>query len=304
MDLQQLEAFVHVVDAGGFSRAAVVLNRAQPTLSRQVAQLEASVGQRLLERTGRGAAPTEAGRLLLAHARTMLETARRARAELRELSDSPAGRIAVGLPPRLARAHGAELVQRFRARFPRAVIAVTEGLSLHLHEWLIAGRLELALLFDPPGSPLLDCRLLTREAMWLVAPPRGKPLPTRIGLAALADYPMVLPSAPNAIRSLVDAALRPRRIVLDVVAEVGAVQTVVALVTQGLGCTVLPESALLQAGGGALPRCHIGPPAIRNSLVLAQPKARAATRLTRETAELLAGLVRSNERTTTRSVTT
>lgn len=291
MDLQQLETFVHVVEAGSFSRAAVVLNLAQPTLSRQVALLEKDLGQRLLVRTGRGAAPTDAGLALLVHARTMLDLARRARDELREMQASPAGRVAVGLPPRLAQAYSAGLVQRFRTRFPRGVIAVTEGLSLHLHEWLIAGRLDMALLFDPPASPLLEYRTLAHEPLLLVAPPQAPALPARVGLAALAGYPMVLPSAPNAIRSLVEAVLRPRRIALQVVAEVGAVQTVVALVGQGLGCTVLPESALRQVeGAGALQRCAIGPPAIRNTLVLALPKARPATRLTRATSELLAEL--------------
>jgi LysR family nitrogen assimilation transcriptional regulator len=291
MDLQQLERFVHVVEAGSFSRAAVVMNLAQPTLSRQVALLEKDLGQRLLVRTGRGATPTDAGLALLVHARTMLDVARRARDELREMQASPAGRVAVGLPPRLAQAFSAGLVQQFRTRFPRAVIAVTEGLSLHLHEWLIAGRLDMALLFDPPASPLLEYRTLMREPLLLVAPPHGPALPERVGLAALADMAMVLPSAPNAIRSLVEAVLRPRRIVLQVVAEVGAVQTVVALVGQGLGCTVLPESALQQVeGAGALRRCAIGPPAIRNTLVLALPKARPATRLTRATSELLAEL--------------
>jgi LysR family nitrogen assimilation transcriptional regulator len=293
MDLRQLDSFVQVVEAGSFSRAAVALNLAQPTLSRQVALLERRLGQRLLVRTGRGAVPTEAGQLLLAHARTMLEVARRAEDELRELHASPAGRVSVGLPPRLARAFSAGLVQRFRARFPRAVLAVTEGLSLHLHEWLVAGRLDVALLFDPPPSPLLAYRTLVREPLRLVAPPEGPALPARIGLAALADIPMVLPSAPNAIRHLVDAALRPRRIGLQIVAEVGAVQTVVALVAQGLGCTLLPQSALDQSGdpaAAALRHCAVGPPAIRNTLLLATPRARPATVLTREASALLAAL--------------
>ena len=56
---------------------------------------------------------------------------------------------------------------------------------------------------------------------------------------------MVMPNAPNAIRSLVDGVLAPRGISLDVIAEVGAVQTVLALVTAGVGYTILPESALL-----------------------------------------------------------
>lgn len=289
MDLKQLEYLVAVADAGSFSRAAAALNLAQPTLSRQVAVLEAELGERLLVRTGRGASPTEAGHILLVHARAMLGTAQRAREELRDLHESPGGRITVGLPPRVALALGAVLVRRFRERFPRAVISVTEGLSLQLREWLMAGRLDLALLFDPPASPQLAFKTVMREALLLVAPP-GVRLPARVALAALPHYPVVLPSAPNAIRSLLDAVLRPRNVVLDVVAEVGAVHTALALVTQGVAHSILPESAVAHDEGRRLPRAAIGPPAVRNSLVLATPLARPATRLTRGTADLLAAL--------------
>jgi len=62
-------------------------------------------------------------------------------------------------------------------------------------------------------------------------------------------------------------------------------------VAQGLGCTILPESALALGGPGiAIQHARIGPPAIRNSLVLAVPRARASTRLTRETIALLKDL--------------
>ena len=179
------------------------------------------------------------------------------------------------------------LVTRFRERFPRAVITVLEGLSLSLRESLIAGRLDLALLFDPPPSPQLKFEPLMRERLLLVAPP-GSRLPARVGLAALAGYPMVLPNAPNAIRSLVESVLLPRGITLQVLAEVGAVQTVLALVAQGVGCTILPESAVaLGHDGASLPHAPIGPPAIWNALVLAVPTARPATRLTRETQQML-----------------
>jgi len=288
MDLRQLGYFVAVVDSGSFSRAAVALNLAQPTLSRQIGLLEADLGQRLLVRTGRGAAPTEAGSALLVHARSMLDSAQRARAEVRDLSLSPGGRLTIGLPPRVALGVGAVLVQRFRERFPRAVITVSEGLSLQLREWLIAGRLDLALLFDPAASPQLACKTLLRESLRLVAPAGAPKLPARVGLPALAAYPMVLPSAPNAIRSLLDAALRSRGITLQVVAEVGAVQTVLALVAKGMACTVLPESAVPQ--DAALQSAAIGPPAIRNKLVLATPLARPATRLTRDTTALVEAL--------------
>ena len=291
MDLRQLGYFVAVADVGSFSRAAVALNLAQPTLSRQIGLLERELGEHLLVRTGRGAATTEAGEALLVHARVMLDSAQRARDEVRDLRASPGGRVTIGLPPRVALAVSATLVQRFRDAFPRAVITVSEGLSLHLREWLIAGRLDLALMFDPAPAPQLAYKTLMRESLLLVAPAGAARLPARVGLAVLAAYPMVLPSAPNAIRNLLDAALRPRRIALQVVAEVGAVQTVLALVAKGVACTVLPESALAGAlDGAALQRAAIGPPAIRNSLVLATPLARPSTRLTRETAAMLQAL--------------
>ena len=286
MELRQLLYFVTVVDAGSFSRGAVALNLAQPSLSRQIALLEADLGQRLLVRTGRGAAPTEAGEALLVHARAMLDISRRARDELREMDESPGGRIVVGMPPRVALGLSTPLIQQFRARFPRAVITVLEGLSVALRESLIAGKLDLALLFDPAASPQLAFQPLMREKLLLVAPPTSK-LPAQVGLAALANYPMVLPSAPNAIRSVLDSVLNPRGIHLQVLAEVGAVRTVLALVATGVGCTILPESALGTSGDEALQCAAIGPPSIWNALVLATPKARPATRLTRGTAQLL-----------------
>jgi LysR family nitrogen assimilation transcriptional regulator len=220
---------------------------------------------------------TAAGEAFIVHARHILDTARQAREAMQDLDDNPAGRVVVGMPPRVALGLSVPLVRAFRARFPRAVISVLEGLSLSLREQLVAGRLDLALL----------CETLMRERLLLVAPPRSR-LPARVALAALPGYPMVLPSAPNAIRGLLDSMLAPRGIVLDVQAEVGAVQTVLALVREGAGCTVLPEGAIPARGAmSSLPRAPIGPPTIWNALVLATPLARPGTRLTRETTALL-----------------
>jgi LysR family transcriptional regulator, nitrogen assimilation regulatory protein len=220
----------------------------------------------------------------------MLDEARRARDAMQDLRESPGGRITIGMPPRVALGLSVPLVRGFRERFPRAVITVLEGLSLSLRESLVAGRLDLALLFDPLPSPQLAYEPLMRERLLLVAPPRSR-LPPRAALAALSDYEMVLPSPPNAIRELLDGVLGPRGITLNVLAEVGAVQTVLALVREGVGCTVLPESALaMDQSTSPLPQAPIGPPVIWNKLVLATSLARPGTRLARETAQLLRSL--------------
>ncbi|CAN7375047.1 LysR family transcriptional regulator [Acidovorax delafieldii] len=287
MDLRQLEYFVAVTEQGSFSRAAASLNLAQPSVSRQVALLEEELGQRLLERTGRGVTPTPAGHALLAHARVMLNAASQALSDLKEMHAEPVGRVVVGLPNRVAMGLSVALMKEFRQRFPNALLSIVEGLSLSLREGMIAGRIDLGLLFDPAPTPLLSYEQLMRERMMLVAP-KAYRLPELVALSTLANFPLVLPGSHNPIRTLVDAVLLPRRIVLNVVAEVGAVHTALTVVEEGLACSILPDSALhLSRRPDEIQAAPIGPPAIRNQLVLAIPRARPATRLVAETAKLL-----------------
>lgn len=296
MDLRQLEYFVAVVEQGSFSRAATALNLAQPSVSRQIALLEEELGQRLLERTGRGVSATDAGHALMAHARVMLNAAKQALSDLKDMHAEPVGRVVVGLPHHVAMGLAVPLIRQFRQRFPHALLSVVEGLSLSLREGLVAGRIDLGLLFDPAPTPLLAYEDLTRERMVLVAP-KGFRLDKQVGLAALAEFPMVLPGSHSPIRSLVDAVLLPRRINLNVVAEVGAVHTALSVVEDGLACSILPESAMaLSRRPARIHSAPIGPPAMRNLLVMAMPRARPASRLIGETAKLLRELGQRKER--------
>ena len=279
MDLRRLEYFVAVAEAGSFSKAAAALVMSQPALSQQVAALEQETGQRLLTRTGRGAEPTEAGVALLGHARAIFELAERARADMRERQLVPSGRITIGLPPRVAHAVTADLVERFRAKYPDAAISVEEGLSIRLREGLIAGRLDVAVLFDPPASPLLAIETVTRESLVLMA---STPLPVRIRLADMAALSLVLPSKPNSIRQLLEGEVKPRGYLLNVVAEVDSIKTVLSLVARGVAATVLPASAMREWTHDNPPfMAAIHAPIIRNRLCIAVPKARPATRLSR-----------------------
>ncbi|MES2413807.1 MAG: LysR substrate-binding domain-containing protein [Pseudomonadota bacterium] len=284
MDLRRLEYFVAVAEAGSFSKAAAALVISQPALSQQVAALEHETGQRLLNRTGRGVEPTEAGLALLVHAHGIFELAERARADMRERSLTPSGRITIGLPPRVAHALTADLVEGFRTQFPDAAISVEEGLSIRLREWLIAGRLDVAVLFDPPASPLLNIEMVARESLVLMA---STPLPGRIRLADVAALPLVLPSKPNSLRQLIEAEAKPRGHLLKVVAEVDSIKTVLSLVARGVAATVLPASAIREWTHKTPPHmAAIHAPIIRNRLCIAVPKARPATRISRGLVQL------------------
>ena len=128
MDLRQLEYFVRVAELGSFTRAALALDVAQPALSRQVRLLELELRQSLLARHGRGAAPTEAGQVLLEHARGILHQVEHARDELARLRGALVGRVTLGLPPSVARALAVPLVQAFGQQLPEARLSITEAL--------------------------------------------------------------------------------------------------------------------------------------------------------------------------------
>lgn len=289
VNLRQLEFFVRVAEQGSFSRAAATLGVSQPALSRSVRQLETGLRQHLLYRTGRGVEPTDAGKCFLSYGNAMLELMARAQDELRALKSEPAGRVALGLPPRVARVLVPDLVAAFAQRYPRAALSIAEGLSASLRDALLLGRLEIALLYDPPPSPRLEYRTLLRERLVLAGTPAAAgSLPARVRVADLGRYPLLLPAMPNAIRAVVEAACRAKGTVVNVAAEVDSVGSLVELALRGHGCAVLPESAAApHAARGRLGMAALVAPEIRNRLVLALARRRPLGRLAAEAARLI-----------------
>lgn len=290
MDLKQLEYFAYVAEKGSFSKAAAALNLSQPSVSRQITLLEEELGQKLLERTGRGATPTQAGMTLLGHARTMLNSASQAMFELKELRDEPTGRIIVGMPNRLAAVAAVPLILAFRKALPYAKLSVIEGLSPDLRDNLINGSTDVALLFAPKPTPLLSYELLHQDVLVLVAPKHVN-LPVALSFSALQEYELVLPSASKPIRNLVDQALVATNGELNIIAEVGAVESALRVVESGIACSIIPKSALsLRRRDGRIQVAELTDPTVSNDLFLALPKSRPISRLTLETCRIIRGL--------------
>jgi hypothetical protein len=127
MNLKQLEYFVRVAELGSFSKAAMILNIAQPALSRQVRLLETDLHVNLLTRTGRGVVLTEVGQRLFDHSVGILQLVARATEDIESARDEPAGRIVIGLPPSMGRLLTPPLVDGFRRSLPKARLAVVEA---------------------------------------------------------------------------------------------------------------------------------------------------------------------------------
>lgn len=299
MDLKQLESFVRVAELGSFTRAALALGIAQPALSRQVRLLEVELRQTLLARNGRGAVPTEAGALLLEHARGILHQVERAREELGRMRGSLSGRVTLGLPPSVARALAVPLTQAFRARLPEARLAITEGLSASMQEALLSGRLDIAVLYNAQSRPDFDIAPLATEELLLVQPastqkPGHSPRPAT--LKEIARLPLIIPSRPNAIRMHIDAILDAAGLTPHIELEIDGVPAILDLVEDGVGCAILSRNAVFSAPRPdafsartiETPRS----PTLRIKLYTAVSALRPATRTQQAAMELVRALAR------------
>ncbi len=295
MDLKQLEYFVRVAELGSFTRAAHALDIAQPALSRQVRLLEVELRQNLLLRNGRGATPTEAGQLLLDHARGILHQVERAREDLGRVRGALAGRVAIGLPPTLARVLTVPLTRAFRQQLPEAQLSISEGLSSGMQEGLIQGRLDLALLYDAAALPELELQPLFEEELLLVqARPPGlqeDPPPPPIPLREIAALPLLIPSRPNAIRMHVERELAGLGLRPSIALEIDGVPAILDLVAEGLGSAVLPRNAASNTVRPSAYRLRaISDPPLRPRVDLAASAQRPATLTQQAAARLLAEL--------------
>ena len=299
MDLKQLEYFRHVAELGSFTRAASFLSVVQPALSRQVRQLEVELGQNLFERNGRGVVLTDAGARLLEHTRGILTQVGRARQELEDQRNGDSGHFALGLPPSLGSSVTVPLVKAFARSLPNARLATVEGLSAYILEWLSVGRVDCALVYNATASATVDLLPLLDDQLYLMAPLAARPgagaaAPREsITLSALADYPLIIPSRPHALRMSVENALASVDRKIRVAHEIECIPAVIDLVRQGHGFGVLPMNAVKSTQWAkevrALP---IGSPPLTTSLSIATSAQRPRSPLMRKAIDVIREIVR------------
>lgn len=243
MDVRKFDYFIKVADVGSFSRAAASLHLSQPVLSRQVRKLEEELGLTLFNRNGRGVTLTQGGRCLLENARAVQQALATTMAELAVLRSRVSGNAAIGMPSSVGRVLTVPLARHFRDHLPDVRLHIVEGFSGDIMERLHHGRLDIAISYSATSAPSIAVDPVASEALLLISPAGAAP-GQRVELADLLRLPLILPGPTHALRTELERAAREGGCVLDLRFEVDSLASLLHLVQEGLGHTILPPSAL------------------------------------------------------------
>jgi DNA-binding transcriptional LysR family regulator len=248
MDLRQLRAFVAVVDAGGFARAAARVSLSQPALSRQIHALEQDLGVRLFDRIGRRVQLTSEGEDLLERSRRLLADAESLGERARALRGGATGVLRVGATPQAMETLLAGFLPRYRRRHPGVEVHLVEDGGVRLPARLARGDVSLTLM--PAGDDRFSWRPLAPLYVLAVVP-RTHRLARRATLEVqeLGDAPLLLPRRDFGSRQWFDAACQSAHLRPHILLESGAPDTLVALARAGYGIAVVPSNARIPSGG-------------------------------------------------------
>lgn len=244
MDIKQLRAFVHASDCGSLSRAAAMMHTSQPGLSLQIKSLEADLGIKLLHRHARGVTLTDLGRLFCDQARSILRDFDRAKDFAAQQTNSPVGKVTVGLPTSACRGVSAQLIQAVAERYSGLSLHILEAMTGTLDEWTQLGRLDVALLYDHKAFENVAWTEMMIEDLMLVGR-HGDPVfkKKNVRFSELEKIPLVLPGVAHVLRNIIDHIGARCGVSPNVVIESDSLTAISQLVRHGYK-TIMPHFAM------------------------------------------------------------
>lgn len=265
MELRQLASFEAAARLLHFRRAAAEVHLSQPSLSAQIAALEAELGTPLFDRIGRGVRLTAAGEELLPYARRIAAQADEAKYMVAAHRGLESGRVRIGAPPTVGTHLLAPALALFHERHPGPEILLREEGIGELLDLVEAGELDLAVVALPVVSAALDVTPLFEEDI-VVAVGRTHRLADQesVAIADLALESFLLLSEGYELRRVTLEACREAGFAPYVVLEGAEMDTVLTLAAAGIGVALVP--ALAVEGVSSLVGLHIDDQARRRAL--------------------------------------
>jgi DNA-binding transcriptional LysR family regulator len=244
--IHELQVFRTVVHEGSFSRAAEKLFRTQPAISLAVQRLEAELGEKLLDRSGRELQLTDTGRIVLEYAERFHNLRGRLDAALAELRDKTAGTLAIGANESTG-LYLLRHIERFRARYPGVRVQIRRFLSSRIPDALLEGELEMGVVsYDPEDERLASLTLSTDTLVFIVSPRHRFVGRDEIEIAELGDESFIAHNVGSPYRELVLRTFRRNRVPLKIAVELPAIEAIRKLVQADQGVAFLPRMCVEQ----------------------------------------------------------
>lgn len=246
LNLRRIEAFLAVMELRNISRAAAQISVAQSVLSRHLGALEAQLGCRLFERTGRGVVPTPAADRLAPPLQAAIAQMQRATQQAVDLGNQPSGIVRVGLVPVVVRALVGPLHVRVSRELPQVQVRFVEGFSAPLEAQIAAGQLDLAVINRLGGVRRRGEERLYSLDTHVIGPAGAFSDGQTLTFRQLADLPLVLTARPSGVRAVLDQLSRKAGVTLKVASESDSPLISKELVLRGGLFTLAPRAALQQ----------------------------------------------------------
>lgn len=246
MLLQHLLTFCRVVEEGGITRAAEQLSLSQPTVTKQVAALEAEIGTRLLNRQGRQVRLTPAGRQVYASARRISHLVAEMRAGVEALTSPDQGLVRLSCVSTVGLFALPDVLAEYTHRYPAVRVHVSTGKIQEVVDQLLQEEADLGLVTTGVNHPRLEATPLFDDPVLVVASPRrAAELPRPMQLHHLGETAMIAYQEPSNFRAYVDGILEHCGVYPRTQMEFDTHEAVKTMVRLGLGIAMAPRSAVL-----------------------------------------------------------
>jgi DNA-binding transcriptional LysR family regulator len=276
MELYPLKVFLTVANEKSFSRAAEKLLRTQPAISLALQRLEHSLGEKLIDRSGKELLLTDAGQILLDFARRFENLEREMENALSELRDNAAGRLVIGANESTT-LYLLQHIEEYRRRYPKVKIQVRRSLSSKVPAQLIDGDLEMGVISYDPEDPRLVSRIIYTDHLCFVVPP-GHRLAGRdaVSITELGQENFIAHNVVSPYREVVVREFHRRRVPLRMDVEMPTVESIRRMVQLKEGAAFLPHMCVAQEiGQGTLCEVKVEELNVERKIRLVYPARRA-----------------------------
>lgn len=245
MELRVLKYFLTVADEGNITRAADILHVTQPTLSRQLIELEDELGTALLIRGKRSVTLTDEGFLFKQQAEMIVELSDKLEHTFKDKEDVVCGTIRIGASEAVGCRALALYMKEFREKYPDVQFDLYNGMADNIKEMLERGLLDLGLVLEPVDTAKFEYVRLPQKETWGLLLRKDHKLAEKETLTVeeIRQYPLIMPGRENAKNEVLHW-LQCEESHLNIPAFYNLLSNAALLVEAGMGCAVCLDGAL------------------------------------------------------------